>query len=149
MASYLDLLTGDYGTGYAGDSIDTQTDLSQSYRGAESHDVALANLQAEAMRKSLGMQQAAQQFRQNMAEQQIKQARQSTRDARKVAVQQLSGLTSAVQQGIAGWESNFLAQLTPEGVGQGAAARAAEHLGAMKETVNLGVIKDLASFLGA
>lgn len=138
---------GDYGQKYGGGNVDTQTDLTQSYRGAESHDEAMANIQAEAMRKSLALQEAQQQFRQNMATQQINQARKSTQQARRVAAQQLSGLTSALPQGMAGWESNFIAQLTPTGIGQGAAAQAAEHLGAIKEAVGFGIVKDLSKLL--
>jgi len=131
--------------GSPGESID----LSTAVQGAESHDDAMASIQAEAMRRSLSMQRAAQEFRQKSATQNINQFKQSTREARRFAASELGNLTSSLPQGMAGWEENFLNSLTPEGVAMGAAGQAASHLGAIKEAVSFGVVKDLSDLLGA
>lgn len=128
---------------------DPQTDLSGIVRQAESHDEAMADIQAEAMRRSLSMQRAAQEYRRKSAQQNINQFKKSTQEARRFAAQELGNLTSALPQAMAGWEENFLANLTPMGVATGAAAQAAGHLGAIKEAVSFGTIKDLSDLLGA
>lgn len=127
---------------------DPLTDLSSSYGQAESHDDAMVDLQKAAMRQSLSMQQAAQAFRKNMANEQLQQFRRSTQDARRVAAQQLSGLTTALPQAMAGWNENFLTQLNTSALATGAVQQAAGHLGAIQEAVSLGGVKDLATLLG-
>ena len=87
-------------------------------------------------------------FRKNMANEQLQQYRRSTQDARRVAAQQLSGLTTALPQAMAGWNENFLTQLNTSALATGAVQQAAGHLGAIQEAVSLGGVKDLATLLG-
>jgi len=122
--------------------------LNLSYaREADTHEGAVDAINQIAAAKSLGMSQLHQTYQRGAAEQQLSQFRTSTREARDFASNQLSGIHTNVMAGMGGWTENMLMQMNPEGVGSGAGLQAMQHLGAIQETVSLGVVKDLADLM--
>jgi hypothetical protein len=125
--------------------------LQDIYSG--SHEQAVQDITQLAMEQDLQMLQGASDFRESVATQRIDLARQSTMDARKMAARQLGSLTrdpgaSVVGDVVMGWSENYLQQLTPTAVATGAPMLAARRFSEMKETLNLGVVKDLSELIG-
>jgi len=126
--------------------------LDLSYINAGSHEQAMKNIQSEASAQDIQMRQDAQKFTQDLVTQRIKQAQDYATQARRTAAQELGNLvtrpgdyyTGDVAEG---WNSNYLAQLTPTSVANGAASRAASHVAEMQNTLSLGVVKDLSDLM--
>jgi hypothetical protein len=78
--------------------------------------------------------------------------RQATLDARRSAAQNLGQLANTPGMAVTGdvvmgWTENYLQQLSPTSIATGAPQLAASQFNEMKQTLSLGVVKDLAQLM--